>query len=262
MDVSVPAEFGLDAYKDNIGSMLNRGVEVVLSYNNNWGDWRFGATANFSYNKNELLDLGGVESMPDPNNSNRYRKIGERINSYYMYQTDGLFDSDEAAKAWMDKYAGKDGYPFGTAEFKGGDVVVKDMNGDGKITADDRAFCGSIDPSWTYAAVWLDAWTPENKDAKMPRIAYDTTSPSLNYATDYFLQNTSYLRMKNVQFGYTFPKKWMDRLGVQNLRIYYSAENLFTIHNMLVDFDPETKVERGSNYPLSKTHSFGINLTF
>lgn len=304
MDVSVPAEFGLDAYKDNIGSMLNRGVEVVLSYNNNWGDWRFGATANFSYNKNELLDLGGVESMPDPNNSNRYRKIGERINSYYMYQTDGLFDSDEAAKAWMDKYAGKDGYPFGTAEFKGGDVVVKDMNGDGKITADDRAFCGSIDPSWTYglnlnagwkgfdlsvmftgaagghifliddgygyfkgddswpAAVWLDAWTPENKDAKMPRIAYDKTSPSLNYATDYFLQNTSYLRMKNVQFGYTFPKKWMDRLGVQNLRIYYSAENLFTIHNMLVDFDPETKVERGSNYPLSKTHSFGINLTF
>ena len=304
MDVSVPQEFGLDPYKDNVGEMLNRGVEVILSYNNKWGDWSFGATANFAYNKNELLDLGGVESMADPNNSNKYRKVGERINSYYMYQTDGFFNSDEEAQAWMDQYAGQDGYPFGTAQFKGGDVKVIDVNGDGKITADDRDFCGSSDPSWTYglnlnvgwkgfdlsmmftgaagghiyltddgigyfkgddshpASVWLDAWTPDNLDAKMPRVAYDKTSPSLNYVTDLFLQNTSYLRMKNLQFGYTFHQDWLKRLGVQNLRVYYSAENLFTIHNMLINFDPETTVERGSNYPLSSTHSFGVNLTF
>ena len=55
MDVPVPAEFGLDAYKDNVGEMSNRGVEVILSYNNKWGDWSFGATGNFSYNKNELF---------------------------------------------------------------------------------------------------------------------------------------------------------------------------------------------------------------
>ena len=304
MDVSVPQEFGLDPYKDNVGEMLNRGVEVILSYNNKWGDWSFGATANFAYNKNELLDLGGVESMADPNNSNKDRKVGERINSYYMYQTDGFFNSDEEAQAWMDQYAGQDGYPFGTAQFKGGDVKVIDVNGDGKITADDRDFCGSSDPSWTYglnlnvgwkgfdlsmmftgaagghiyltddgigyfkgddshpASVWLDAWTPDNLDAKMPRVAYDKTSPSLNYVTDLFLQNTSYLRMKNLQFGYTFHQDWLKRLGVQNLRVYYSAENLFTIHNMLINFDPETTVERGSNYPLSSTHSFGVNLTF
>ena len=96
----------------------------------------------------------------------------------------------------------------------------------------------------------------------MPRIAYDLTSPSLNYITDFWLQNTSYLRMKNLQFGYTFHQDWLKKLGVQNLRVYYSAENLFTIHNMLIDFDPETTVERGSNYPLSQTHSFGVNLTF
>ena len=304
MDVSVPQEFGLDPYKDNVGEMLNRGVEVILSYNNTWGDWSFGATANFAYNKNELLDLGGVESMADPNNSNKYRKVGERINSYYMYRTDGFFNSDEEAQAWMDQYAGQDGYPFGTAEFKGGDVKVIDVNGDGKITADDRDFCGSSDPSWTYglnlnvgwkgfdlsamftgaagghlyltddgigyfkgddshpASVWLDAWTPDNLDAKMPRIAYDKTSPSLNYTTDLFLQNTSYLRMKNLQLGYTFHQDWLKKLGVQNLRVYYSAENLFTIHNMLINFDPETTVERGSNYPLSSTHSFGVNVTF
>lgn len=59
------------------------------------------------------------------------------------------------------------------------------------------------------ASVWLDAWTPDNQDAKMPRIAYDTKSPSLNYTTDFFLQNTSYLRMKNLQFGYTFQQSWL-----------------------------------------------------
>lgn len=309
MDVSVPKEFALEPYKDNVGEMLNRGVEVILSYNNKWGDWSFGATANFSYNKNKLLDLGGVPSMADPNNGNMYRAVGERVNSYYMYRTDGFFSSDAEAKAWMDKYSGQPGYPFGTSEFKGGDVIVQDVNGDGKITEADRDFCGSADPSWAYglnlnvgwkgfdlsmlftgaagghiyltndgigyfkgddshpASVWLDAWTPDNQDAKMPRIAYDTKSPSLNYTTDFFLQNTSYLRMKNLQFGYTFQQSWLKKLGVQNLRVYYSAENLFTIHNMLVNFDPETpptsgQGERGSNYPLSQVHSFGVNLTF
>lgn len=140
MDVSVPEEFGLDPYKDNVGAMSNRGVEIILSYNNRWGDWSFGATGNVSYNKNKILDLGGVESMADPNNSNKYRKVGEAINSYYMYRTAGLFESDEAAQAWMDQYADQDGYPFGTAEFKGGDVIIVDVNGDGKITSDDRDF--------------------------------------------------------------------------------------------------------------------------
>ena len=304
MDVSVPEEFGLDPYKDNVGAMSNRGVEIILSYNNRWGDWSFGATGNVSYNKNKILDLGGVESMADPNNSNKYRKVGEAINSYYMYRTAGLFESDEAAQAWMDQYADQDGYPFGTAEFKGGDVIIVDVNGDGKITSDDRDFCGSSDPSWTYglnlnvgwkgfdlsmlftgaagghiylttdglgyfkgddshpASVWLDAWTPENTDATMPRIAYDENSPSIAYTTNFWLQNTSYVRMKNLQLGYTFPKNWLEKLRVQNLRVYYSAENLFTLDNMLINADPETTVERVSNYPLSRTHSFGINVTF
>lgn len=112
------------------------------------------------------------------------------------------------------------------------------------------------------ASVWLDAWTPENTDATMPRIAYDENSPSIAYTTNFWLQNTSYVRMKNLQLGYTFPKNWLEKLRVQNLRVYYSAENLFTLDNMLINADPETTVERVSNYPLSRTHSFGINVTF
>ena len=306
MDVPVPAEFGLEAYKDNVGAMVNRGVEVILSYNNKWGDWAFGATGNFSYNKNKILDLGGVSEMKDPKNDNKYRTVGERLNSYYMYEAKGFFSSDEEAQAWMDKYSGQDGYPFGTSKFKGGDLIYQDTNGDGKITSDDRKISGSSDPSYTYglnltggykgfdlslmftgaaggrmlltddgvgyfkgddshpSTAWLDAWTPENQDAKMPRIAYATSSPSMysNYVSTFWLQNTSYLRLKNLQFGYTFPQNWIKPLGVQSLRVYYSAENLFTISNMLINVDPEITVERASNYPLVQTHSFGVNLTF
>lgn len=305
MDVPVPQEFGLAAYKDNVGAMVNRGVEVTLSYHNQWGDWSFGATGNFAYNKNELLDLGGVESMVDPNDKNKRRQIGERLNSYYAYKAVGFFNSDEEAQAWMDKYAGKEGYPF-NGTFKGGDLIYADTNGDGAMTEDDRVLLGSSDPSWTFglnlnagykgfdlsmmftgaagvsrlldnnavgdfagdtqhpASVWLDAWTPDNKDAKMPRIDYGQDSPSRawNNMSSFWIQNANYLRLKNLQFGYTFPKNWLKALHVENLRVYYSAENLFTIDNMLINVDPESTSANGFSYPLLRTHSFGVNLTF
>lgn len=306
MDMPVPAEFGLGAYKDNVGAMSNRGIEAILSYNKTWGDWSFGAAMNFAYNKNEILELGGVTSMTDPNNGNKRRTVGERLNSYYMYEADGFFSSDKEAATWMDKYAGQEGYPFGTMQFKGGDLIYKDTNGDGKITSDDRTISGSSDPSYTYglnltgrykgfdvaflftgaaggrmlltyeavghfigdsshpADVWLDAWTPDNPDATMPRVSYATTSPSHvdNVVSSFWLQKTNYMRLKNLQFGYTFPKSWLKSLGVQSLRAYYSAENLFTIKNMLINVDPEITRESATDYPLLQTHSFGINLTF
>lgn len=306
MDKPVPREFGFGGYKSNIGAMRNQGVEVTLGYNNSWGDWSFSANGNFSYNKNELLDLGGVEDMVNPNDKNKRRVIGKPLNSYYMYVADGFFQSDEEAKAWMDKYAHQKGYPFGSKQFKGGDLIYQDTNGDGKMTIDDRTFCGSANPAFTYglnlngkykgidlslmftgaagghmlftdavfgsfigdgthpSSLWLDAWTPENKDATMPRVAYATESPSSyqNVVSDFYLQNTSYVRLKNLQLGYTFPKKWIKALGVKSVRAYYSVENVFTISNMLIDVDPEISSITGADYPLLRTHSFGINLTF
>ncbi len=310
MDVPVPNEFGLGAYKDNVGAMVNRGVEVLLSYNNKWGDWSFGATGNVAYNKNKLLDLGSEDAnangMTDPNNGNKRRVVGERLNSYYAYRTGGFFESDEAAQAWMDKYKSQAGYPFGNRQFKGGDLIYLDTDGDGKLTSNDRELIGSSDPSFTFgltlnagwkwfdltavfsgaagvrrfvsneaygtfggddshpATIWLDAWTPENKNAEMPRIAYMTTSPSLpsQVVSDYWIENASYVRMKNLQIGYTMPKALVNAVGIQNVRFYYSVENLFTLHNMRLNVDPEIPVERASNFPLTRTHAFGVNITF
>lgn len=310
MDVPVPNEFGLGAYKDNVGAMVNRGVEVLLSYNNKWGDWSFGATGNVAYNKNKLLDLGSEDAnangMTDPINGNKRRVVGERLNSYYAYRTGGFFESDEAAKAWMDQYKGQAGYPFGNRQFKGGDLIYLDTDGDGKLTSNDRELIGSSDPSFTFgltlnagwkwfdltavfsgaagvrrfvsneaygtfggddshpATIWLDAWTPDNKNAEMPRIAYMSTSPSLpsQVVSDFWIQDASYVRMKNLQIGYTMPKSLVNAVGIQNVRFYYSVENLFTLHNMRLNVDPEIPSERASNFPLTRTHAFGVNITF
>ena len=114
------------------------------------------------------------------------------------------------------------------------------------------------------ASIWKDAWTENNKHASMPRIFTDTNSPSCsrNAVSTFWLQNTSYLRMKNLQLGYTLPKHLLSSWGIENVRFYYSVENLFTIDGMKINIDPEATSQRLSSYPLLRTHSFGVNVTF
>ena len=299
MSVPVPNEFGLGAYMDNVGAMVNRGIELSLGYNNKWGDWTFGATANFSYNKNKILDLDSAEILWD--GDIKVKQVGQAINSFKMYHVDGIFQSDEEAAAWQAQHQNDPGYPF-SRDFKGGDLRFADTNGDGMVNDQDRALCGSSDPKYTFALnlnagwknfdlsmmftgvadvkryidyfgfggefngdtcspdnIWLDAWTPENKGASMPRIAFNKQSNNL-MASDFWLQDASYVRLKNLQFGYTIPEKVLKPLGIEKIRIYYSGENLLTFHNMMVNIDPEA----GSKYdfPLCRTHAFGVNITF
>lgn len=305
MDVTVPKEFALDAYKDNVGSMRNSGIEINLSYNTKIGQIDFGIAGNFSYNKNEILDLGGGDPNKYLDATNGYsqrNKVGEAMNSYYIYRADGFFNSQEEADAYTAKY----GNPFGKT-FKAGDLRYVDTNKDGKLTADDREYCGSSDPKIIYgfninagwkgidlslmfngaagvkrlfdgyevygnfsgdaahpATIWRDAWTPDNHDASMPRIFYDTNSASSSRSvqSDFWLQDTSYLRLKNLQLGYTLPKGWLNSVGVENIRIYYSVENLLTFDKMKINIDPESTSQRLSSYPLLRTHAFGVNVTF
>lgn len=114
------------------------------------------------------------------------------------------------------------------------------------------------------ASVWLDAWSENNKDGKMPRVAYATESPSSfqNVVSDFYLNNASYLRLKNLQIGYSIPLKYLSKVGLSGLRFYYSIENVFTISNMLIKVDPEINSETGNDYPLLRTNSFGVNITF
>lgn len=319
MQVDVPREFALGAYYDNVGSMRNQGFELTASYEDSYGDWTFGASANFAYNKNEILDLTG-KGYIDSGGYDVRQMEGKAFNSYYLYKSDGFFQSNAEAKAYMDKYWPAEGYnskgelvqnPNGTnpfsKDFKAGDIRYVDTNGDGKIDANDRIFFQGTEPVYTFglnlhagwkgfdlslffngaakvnrvfdayevygafsgdaghpASIWKDAWSENNPNGSMPRIFTDNNSPSSyrNARSDFWLQDCSYVRLKNLQFGYTLPKSLLDRLGVSNIRVYYSVENLFTIDNMKIAIDPEATSNRLSSYPLLRTHAFGVSISF
>lgn len=303
MQVPVPDEFGLGAYNDNIGALENRGIELTLGYNDRWNDWSWSINGNISYNKNEILDLGGVDYLAS--GSTRHA-IGRQFGAYYMYKADGFFQTAQEAQDYMTKYAGQAGYPFGARPFKAGDLRYVDTNGDGKITADDRTYQNSSTPKYVYginatagwknidlslifsgsagaariynqevfgdfrgdtshpSTIWRDSWTFNPNGAKMPRIVESTNSNShpQQVMSTFWLQNTSYLRLKNLQLGYTLPANWVKNIGISNFRVYYSAENLLTFDKMPINIDPEATSERASSYPLLKTHSLGVSVAF
>lgn len=108
-------------------------------------------------------------------------------------------------------------------------------------------------------AKYQNAWSPENPNSTVPRLNSNQLSQSDN---DYFIQNTSYLKVRNVQLGYSLPASVLDRIGISRLRVYGSAENLFTF-TKFEGWDPERSLfQAGVTYPIHKTFTFGINLTF
>ena len=297
MDVPVPETFGMGAYKDNIGKVRNSGVEITAGWQQTFQDWTCGITGNFSYNKNEIMNLGGVDEMIDGYFINR---VGKPYHSYYGYIVDGIFKTQEEA----DEYTAKYGNPFG-AKFMAGDFRYKDTNGDGKLTAADRDIMGSRFPKFSFGGklfaawkgldltillqgvakvnryfsesttgdftgdtsspdvAWLDAWSADNPNGKWPRASEGFTSASHpRIRSNFWCPSTNYLRVKNIQLGYNLPEAWVKAIGLNRVRIYYSGENLFTFDNLKLKIDPESPDGNAYIYPPMKTNSFGINITF
>lgn len=139
------------------------------------------------------------------------------------------------------------------------------MQGVGK-----RDFWPSDESFWPAATQYYnaqkwhveDSWTLENPNAYFP-IARATDSRNRGVKTDRYLQDASYLRMKNVTFGWNLPKQWINKLYLANASIYVSGENLFEFTKIKGPYDPEAARGNGTMlYPFMRTYSFGINLTF
>lgn len=221
---------------------------------------------------------------------------------YMYHWTGRFFNSDEEAQAFEAKYGNPTGIPFQKGDLIYADTNNDGkLNADDRIyesTSNMPAitFAFNIGATWkgfdlqtTWqgaakvrhvfnrevlgefvgdsghpSTYWRNAWTDTNHNAKMPRV-YETGTSASDMSvimSDFWLWNTSYLRLKNLQFGYNLPKSLTSRLGLQRVRVYYSGENLLTIDALGFNCDPETTSERGSSYPLIRTHSFGLNITF
>ncbi|GAO42040.1 putative TonB-dependent receptor [Flavihumibacter petaseus NBRC 106054] len=278
----VPDEFGLAGPVRNLFAMDNSGFEFLVAYRDSRKDFNWGIDFNVGYSKNKVKYIGdGVDYIIS---GNTYTKVGGQLNLPYGLQATGLF-KDAADVASQNQ--GANVFP--------GNIKFADINKSGIIDGDDRMVLNDKVPvrygsninfgwknfdlsanvygslnnyryisgyeGWAFylsqnARPWaLDSWTPDNPDASYPRLSTQYTSNDTRYSS-YWLKKASYLKIQNVQVGYSIPAVVLAKAKINYLRVYVSAQNLATISGY-PGFDPE-----GGYYPLSRTYAFGVNLKF
>lgn len=310
-----PSTIGIDAMLVNQGEVRNRGFEAQVNWSDTVNkDFSYFVSGNFSYLKNWVSDIGVKNADGTPGvwtGGGEFRNLpyvyqtaeGEPLNSFYLVKTDGIFQSDEEAAAYVDK-DGNRIQPNAVA----GDLKFVDYNGDGTIDDADRQYCGSATPKTTYAftlgltykklslsamfqgvggaqALYigkymslsdvegnfnrskeiLNAWSPTNTSSNIPRLSKNDPNGNFTTVSDWYLEDASYLRFKNLTLSYDLSdvlRKWAhlkDRNS--SMSVYFSGENLFTITDYS-GMDPECGGYDAMKYPVSRVFSFGVKLTY
>lgn len=306
----IPTVFGTELSQSNAGEMKNQGWEISLNYRLRTGEFNHNFGLNVGDSKNEVTGFMGEEQIKTADNISKIIREGLPFMAYYGYKMEGYFQSMEEIEtsalptgiSASDLRPGdvryvdmnKDGvidskdrtvlgnafprYTYGfnyNVEYKGFDLSIF-LQGVGKR---DMMIRGElVEPfheNYSYAIYkhQLDFWTPTNPDSKWPRLtAAGATSTQNNYqrSTELYKFDGQYLRVKNIQFGYTIPSSLTKKLGLQNVHAYVNAQNLFTFSkNSFID--PESSEFNGNmdgsansarNYPSLKYFGFGLDIEF
>lgn len=294
---TIPSIIGISSLPAiNAGIVENKGFEIELEHRKNFRDWGYSIKGNISYAKNKIISADEPEYSDKP----WQRRTGTQIDEMYGYVAEGLFQSwDEVNNPDIPKTTASNLQP-GDIRYKdlNGDGVINDSDQCylGKISTPDKIvglslagnyknfdfsllFQGALGGhTWfTGAAVWPfeskasvledvigNYWssnnTPEqNAKVDYPRLSSDHSDNNYVNST-YWLRSSDYLRLKNVEIGYRLPKKALSFLGVDDLRIYANAVNLFTWDHMKI-FDPESP-GGAINYPQMKVFNLGVHVSF
>jgi TonB-dependent starch-binding outer membrane protein SusC len=343
--VPIPGSNGFSGASpyQNSGSVLNKGLEMMLTYREYKGSFKYSVSGNFAYNYNEVLGIGDggvpIVSGTVENEKGGITKtdIGYPIGSFYLYKTNGLYHNQAEIDA-MNLLKPDGTYTKFAPSAKPGDVRYVDVNGDGLLTSADRVMCGSPIPkfemglnitaeymgfdlnlffqgvfgnkiynenrlwtegmfgNWNASSEVLNRYRadsitilskrgdgrivsifyPADTTTSMPRaVATDPNKNALR-GSDRFLEDGSYLRLKTITLGYSFPKQTTDRIKLTKLRIYITAQNLLTF-TRYTGYDPEigsnpigdsngpVNLARGIDngyYPQARTILGGIQIGF
>ena len=275
--------------KKNIGTVRNDGIELTLNWQETRNKVTYAIGGNASFIKNELIKMNGGE-----------RVYGDRVVSdeglalftYYGYEYLGLYQTQDEIDNAL--------YNTPPRTYQIGDAKYRDVDDDGKIDDNDRLALGNPFPWLSYglnasieyfgfdfqlflqgvygnevynalrhnlegpgnqtvmSTDMRDCWTNANPNGSIPH-----PRNAVNFFTSSrFIENGAYLRLKNIQLGYTLPSKITTKAKIDRLRFYVSASNLFTI-TKYTGYDPEVRdgVDYG-NYPQSRTFMFGVNMDF
>lgn len=297
--LTVSQVLGMTVGEQNAGKVENKGWEFEVGFRDKIGKFSYKIQPNFSVNQNKVLSLAGIER-----DIARGLFVGKPISSIYGYQTDGLFmDQNDIDTYPTQNYIAKPGFPrfrdisgpegkpdgivsadydrtilgseypkfnYGmsiSADFMGFDFFLQ-MQGIGGyrtlIQGDEQAFnnFGNIQ-QWHVDNRWR-ADSPD-RNAAYPRLeqAYHASPWAVNL--DYWTRNASFLRFKNIQVGYNFSTKWLNKFSIDHFRLYLHGENLMSFNQYYRGWDPEMETkgtQTVSYYPITRVWSLGLSLQF
>jgi hypothetical protein len=292
-NASIPLYAGINpAPPENIGKSGNKGFDFSATYNNKAGRLSYQFGINGGYARNRIIFWDESPGRPDYQQSTGKPIPPDPLNpdNDLYYQAIGIFRDDASVEK----------YPH-WANARAGDIIFKDVNGDNKIDANDRMRNDKTDvPRWTggvtlslqyqgfdlsalvqgaagavryistesgeignfLKSFYNDRWTAENPDASGPRTFNRTLEYYVSERNNYWLHKTDYIRLKNIELGYSLPASLTNRIKLQNLRVYVNAFNFLTFSPDMKDFDPELGSSSGQGYPLQKIVNGGLSITF
>jgi len=280
----------------NAGKVRNTGWELTVASQNIKGDFEWNTDFNISYNKNKIIKLNNNVSIYS---GYQQHTVGLPVGSFYGWVTNGIFQNWNEVNSYAYQYQGTDaanGTAPGDIKFLdiNNDGVVNDYdrtyignptpawnfsmtNSFSYRNFDMQVFLQGVAGNDIYNAnrvtlegmytvrnqtkKVLNRWTGEGTSNSMPRAIYSDPNKNTRTSTR-FIENGSYLRLKNLTLGYTLPESLIKKASINSLRFYMSAQNLLTL-TKYSGFDPE--IQGGvdnSNYPLTRTISFGVDLKF
>lgn len=280
----------------NAGKVRNTGWELTVASQNIKGDFEWNTDFNISYNKNKIIKLNNNVSIYS---GYQQHTVGLPVGSFYGWITNGIFQNWNEVNSYAYQYQGTDaanGTAPGDIKFLdiNNDGVVNDYdrtyignptpawnfsmtNSFSYRNFDMQVFLQGVAGNDIYNAnrvtlegmytvrnqtkKVLNRWTGEGTSNSMPRAIYSDPNKNTRTSTR-FIENGSYLRLKNLTLGYTLPESLIKKASINSLRFYMSAQNLLTL-TKYSGFDPE--IQGGvdnSNYPLTRTISFGVDLKF
>jgi len=296
--VPLPMYSGYSSSLQNVGSLENKGWEFALNTINWDGDFSWRTGFNITFNRNEILSLPGGEirysNVPSHllGPESQVLRVGEVVGAFYGRIFDGIYQEGDDFSAEPDRVPG--------------DEKFVDINNDGTINGDDRTIIGNPHPDFVYGfnndfayknfdltifiqgsqgndmmnftrmeLDWmtgksnattdaLNRWTPNNTDTEIPR-ASGSRSPQVSTR---FVEDGSYVRLKNIVFGYSLPESISERLSISNLRLYVSAQNVLTFTDYS-GYDPEVSYQDSNrnigldyaSYPNIKSFTVGLDIS-
>lgn len=306
----VPSVIGAALPQQNNADLSTKGFELAV----NWRD-RIGKDLEYSVGFILSDNKSKITRYNNPNNLIDTYYVGRDLHEIWGYETAGIIQTDQDLESMADQ-------SIFYGRWQKGDVLYKDLDGDGKITygkrivgdTGDYKVIGNSNPRfafgitasakwkgldlnlflqgiakrdyavpggnnagtlfWGFVGGWgtnlyketMDFWTEENTKAYYPK-PYNSDETGKNQVVQTkYMQNAAYLRLKNIQLGYTIPTEIVNKIKLQRIRFYLTGENLLTFTGLHKNFDPETLVgwadHMGKTYPMTKSIAFGINVDF